>query len=107
MSSRWGGGGETILCSEHTDSCYNMEHSTLPDHNDNNVTITDAEICFCSTDYCNNADHLPPIPTPPTASPTSQPTSQSTSPTSPGPQVQCYKVCVVRVNEPVFQGKGT
>ena len=32
---------------------------------DNNVTITNAEICFCSTDRCNNADHMPPAPTTP------------------------------------------
>ena len=39
-----------VLCSEHTDECVNVDHSSLPNINDHNVTITDMEICFCSGD---------------------------------------------------------
>ena len=43
-------GEQTILCSDYTDSCMNIDRGSLPDHNDNNVTVTDIEICFCSGD---------------------------------------------------------
>jgi len=56
-------GEQTVLCSEHTDECVNIDHSSLPDHQDNNVTVTDIEICFCSGDRCNADDPLPPEPT--------------------------------------------
>jgi len=61
-------GEQTILCSDYTDSCMNIDRGSLPDHNDNNVTVTDIEICFCSGDRCNNDDPIPPEPTT-TASP--------------------------------------
>ena len=41
-------------CSEHRDSCFNVDESTLPDGADKNVTITDIEMCFCSTDRCRH-----------------------------------------------------
>ena len=41
-------------CSEHRDSCFNVDESTLPDGADKNVTITDIEMCFCSTDRCSH-----------------------------------------------------
>jgi len=63
-------GEETVLCSEHTDACVNIDHASLPDHNDNNVTVTDIEICFCSGDRCNTEDPIPPEPTQPGAAST-------------------------------------
>eukprot|EP00091_Calanus_sinicus_P015535 TRINITY_DN3388_c0_g1_i6.p1 TRINITY_DN3388_c0_g1~~TRINITY_DN3388_c0_g1_i6.p1 ORF type:complete len:190 (-),score=43.70 TRINITY_DN3388_c0_g1_i6:132-641(-) len=45
-----------VLCSEHTDECVNVEHASLPNMQDHNVTITDMEICFCSGDRCNVED---------------------------------------------------
>ena len=42
-------------CSEHRDSCFNVDESTLPDGADKNVTITDIEMCFCSTDRCRHS----------------------------------------------------
>jgi len=56
-------GEETVLCSEHTDECVNIDHSSLPNHQDHNVTVTDIEICFCNGDKCNADDPLPPLPT--------------------------------------------
>eukprot|EP00091_Calanus_sinicus_P015536 TRINITY_DN3388_c0_g1_i8.p1 TRINITY_DN3388_c0_g1~~TRINITY_DN3388_c0_g1_i8.p1 ORF type:complete len:326 (-),score=81.87 TRINITY_DN3388_c0_g1_i8:164-1141(-) len=56
-------GEQGVICSEHTDACVNIDHSSLPNINDNNVTITDMEICFCSGDRCNAEDPIPPEPT--------------------------------------------
>merc|ERR1712243_70216 len=62
-------GGRQHYCSEHKDSCFNVDVSTLPD--DNNVTITNIELCFCSTNECNSEDPIFPEPT------TNQPTTAS------------------------------
>jgi len=56
-------GEQTVLCSDYTDSCMNIDRSSLPDHTHNNVTVSDIEICFCSGDRCNNDDPIPPEPT--------------------------------------------
>merc|ERR1711936_605125 len=52
-----------VLCSNHPNDCFNVENANLPDHHDNNVTVTDIEICFCDKENCNNDDPLPPEPT--------------------------------------------
>jgi len=62
-------GDRDHYCSEHKDSCFNVDVSTLP-HGDN-VTITDIELCFCTTDECNAEDPIFPEPT------TNQPTTAS------------------------------
>ena len=34
-------GNDAPLCADHTDSCFNMDHSTLPNHN----------VCICTTKW--------------------------------------------------------
>ena len=43
-------GGRKHYCSEHRDSCFNIDDSTFPKPDDPNVTVTDMEMCFCSKD---------------------------------------------------------
>merc|ERR1711892_238251 len=56
-------GEQTVLCSDHTDACLNIDRSSLPNHQDHNVTVTDVEICFCGGNRCNAEDPIPPAPT--------------------------------------------
>merc|ERR1712142_457139 len=74
-------GEQTVLCSDHPDSCFNIDKSDLPDHTYTNVTVTDTEICFCDEDRCNNeAPATPTTPAIPTTPAT--PTSPATPTTS-------------------------
>merc|ERR1711915_193881 len=47
---------EQHKCVEHQNECYNVDLSTLPDND--NVTITNVELCFCTTDKCNQEDPI-------------------------------------------------
>jgi len=55
-------GGRQHYCSEHKESCYNVDISTLPV--EDNVDINDVELCFCGTDECNAVDPIFPEPCP-------------------------------------------
>ena len=41
--------GRHHFCSEHPDSCFNVDDSTFPSANKTAV-VTNIEVCFCSTD---------------------------------------------------------
>jgi len=74
-------GEQTVLCSDHTDACLNIDRSSLPNHQDHNVTVSDIEICFCSGDRCNAEDPIPPT-EPTTVEPTT-PEATTAEPTTP------------------------
>jgi len=69
------------ICSEHKNECYHVDQSTLGNHHHDNVTITDAEVCFCDTDRCNTMDPVPPI---------DDTTPKGDSTPNPGPSKECY-----------------
>merc|ERR1712087_36492 len=60
--------GRHHYCSEHPNSCFNVDDATFPNH-DNISTITDIEVCFCSNDRCNAEDPIFPPPDTTTAAP--------------------------------------
>ena len=41
--------GRHHYCSEHPNSCFNVDDATFPDHGNQGI-ITDIEVCFCSND---------------------------------------------------------
>merc|ERR1712066_578883 len=61
--------GRHHYCSEHPDSCFNVDDSTFPSVNETAV-VTNIEVCFCSTDRCNEEDPIFPEPAPGGSSPT-------------------------------------
>merc|ERR1711892_1265550 len=72
-------GGQTVLCSDHTDACLNIDRADLPNHQDHNVIVWDMEICFCSRDRCNGANQFKSTHTAATAEPTVTPTARPTA----------------------------
>merc|ERR1711910_285753 len=55
--------GRHHYCSEHPDSCFNVGDATFPTENKTSV-VTNIEVCFCSTNRCNEEDPIFPEPTP-------------------------------------------
>ena len=49
--------GRHHYCSEHPNSCFNVDDATFPNH-DNISTITDIEVCFCSNDRLGNLQDI-------------------------------------------------
>ena len=49
--------GRHHYCSEHPNSCFNVDDATFPNNNNISVT-TDVEICFCSSDRLGPNRHL-------------------------------------------------
>jgi len=60
--------GRHHYCSEHPNSCFNVDDATFPNH-DNISTITNIEVCFCSNDRCNAEDPIFPEPETTTSTP--------------------------------------
>merc|ERR1711936_9035 len=55
--------GRHPYCSEHQDSCFDVDDSTLPSPSPSFV-VTNIEVCFCSTDRCNEEEPIFPEPAP-------------------------------------------
>merc|ERR1712064_6547 len=55
--------GRHHYCNEHPNSCFNVDDSTFPKPNETAV-VTDIEVCFCSTDRCNEENPIFPEPAP-------------------------------------------
>jgi len=67
------------VCSEHKNTCYNVDESTLGTHTEENVTVTDVEVCFCDQDFCNSKDPI-----------IEEPTNGGETTPAGGPTKTCY-----------------
>merc|ERR1712241_924420 len=64
--------GRHHYCSEHPNSCFNVDDATFP-NKDNISTIIDIEVCFCSNNRCNAEDPIFPPPDTTTSAPGGSP----------------------------------
>ena len=49
--------GRHHYCSEHPNSCFNVDDATFP-NKDNISTITNIEVCFCSNDRLGHLEDI-------------------------------------------------